>query len=400
MSALDNYKARVTGTIGSSVKEYVKDQVRTNLDKFLEKSQYGMDVEIEGEQFRIGIMTGKMTDIRDEVLVLSKPDVLKMGTLFKWEEEYWVVVKREARVIKESFYGTAYRCNVDLKWVDENGDLISQKAYAKGRGMSSILVENKYIQNPDMTREVDTPITVITQRNLKLEKDMRFLFNGQPYRVTFIDNLSIDGTTILGMYDDILQDGDDVVNNVANYKKYDYSISLDFESDVVLEPGQSFTVDYHIIDNGEIAAPKDVIIEVPEDTCKIEGLTITPLVAEDIPVRVVSAKNELIYTEFVIHSGAEWIEENIFIVGPDTIAWDTTAKYRLNNNSDAEFVVTFPAKVKGSTSIELNSVSISIKDKYAGTIKLVAMTDEGIYMKDIKIVTAGEVVECTKKTHL
>ena len=64
-----------------------------------------MDVEIDGEQFRIGIMTGSMTDVRDEVLVLSKPDVLKMGTLFKWEDEYWVVVKREARVIKESFYG-------------------------------------------------------------------------------------------------------------------------------------------------------------------------------------------------------------------------------------------------------------------------------------------------------
>ena len=46
MSALENYKSRVTGTIGSSLKEYVKDQVRTNLDIFLEKSQYGMDVTI------------------------------------------------------------------------------------------------------------------------------------------------------------------------------------------------------------------------------------------------------------------------------------------------------------------------------------------------------------------
>lgn len=390
MSALDNYKARVTGTIGSSVKEYVKDQVRTNLDKFLDKSQYGMDVEIDGEQFRIGIMTGSMTDVRDEVLVLSKPDVLKMGTLFKWEDEYWVVVKREARVIKESFYGTAYRCNVDLKWVDKNGDLISQKAYAKGRGMSSILVENKSTQPPEMMRMVDTPITVITQRNQNLEQDMRFLFNGQPYRVTFIDNLSIDGTTILGMYDDILQEGDDVVNNVANYKCYDYAISLDFEPDVILEPGETFTVEYHTLVDGVIAdTNKDVIIEVPEDTCKIDGLTITPLVSEDIPVKVISASNELIYSEFVIHSGEEWIKENIFIVGPDVIKWNGTAKYYLNTKTDAEFIITFPPKVKGTYKTTSNAVAIGVGDKFSGTIKLVAMTDEGIYMKDITISSEG-----------
>lgn len=389
MSALDNYKARVTGTIGSSVKEYVKDQVRTNLDKFLDKSQYGMDVEIDGEQFRIGIMTGSMTDVRDEVLVLSKPDVLKMGTLFKWEDEYWVVVKREARVIKESFYGTAYRCNVDLKWVNSEGDLISQKAYAKGRGMSSILVENKSTQPPDIMRMVDTPITVITQRNLNLEQDMRFLFNGQPYRVTFIDNLSIDGTTILGMYDDILQEGDDVVNNVANYKRYNYSISLDFEPDVVLEPGESFTVDYHMLVDGEISCNKDVIIEAPEDTCKIEGLTITPLVSEDIPIKVISATNELIYAEFVIHSGEEWIKENVFIVGPDTIKWNSVAKYTLNTKADAEFIVTFPPKVDGTYKTTNNAIAIGVEDKFSGVIKLVAMTDEGIYMKDITITTAG-----------
>lgn len=389
MSALDNYKARVNGTVGSSLKEYVKNQVRTNLDIFLENSQYGMDVLIDGEEQRIGIMTGGMTDIRDEVLVLSKPDVLKMGTLFEWEKEFWVVVKREARVIKESFYGTAYRCNVDLKWVDKDGNLISQKAYAKGRGMSSILVENKYTQPPVMAREVDTPITVITQRNLELEQDMRFLFDGQPYRVTFVDNLSIDGTTILGMYDDILHDGDDTVNNVADYTKYNYSISLDFEPDVVLEVGQEFTVDYHIIYGGEIGEMKDVIIEAPEDTCEIKGLTIKPLVPDDIPVRVISATNELIYAEFVIHSGAEWIEENIFIVGPDTLPWNSTAKYRLNNNADAEYIVTLPPKVKGTVDTTLKDVTISIKDKYSGTIKVVVMTDEGIYAKDIEIVTTG-----------
>lgn len=398
MGALENYKARVTGTIGSSLKEYVKNQVRTNLDIFLEKSQYGMDVsiyDIDSEGWnsnRIGIMTGAMTDIRDEVLVLSKINVLKMGTLFKWDDEYWVVVKREARVIKESFYGTAYRCNVDLKWVDKEGNLRSQKAYAKGRGMSSILVENKYTEPPVMAREVDTPITVITQRNLDLEQDMRFLFNGQPYRVTFVDNLSTDGTTILGMYDDILQDGDDVVNNIANYNKR-YEIKLDFESDVVLEVDQPFEVTYSVFRNGEPVETKDIIISVEDDlSAKIEGNIITPLKATDIGVRVGLKDNELVYQDFVIHSGDEWIKDNIFIVGPDKIVWNGVAEYYLNNKANAEFIPTFPTKVKGSFETTENSIKISVKDKYAGTINLVVITaDSEIYTKDIKIISAEEV---------
>lgn len=394
MSALDNYKARVTGTVGSSLKEYVKNQVRTNLDVFLDKSQYGMDVSIyniENKDWnpdRIGIMTGSMTDIRDEVLVLSKLNVLKMGTLFKWDDEYWVVVKREARVIKESFYGTAYRCNVDLKWVDKDGNLQSQKAYAKGRGMSSILVENKYTEPPVTAREVDTPITVITQRNLALEQDMRFLFNGQPYRVTFVDNLSTDGTTILGMYDDILQDGDDVENNIANYNKR-YEIRLDFEPDVVLEVGQPFEVTYDVYRNGEAVDSKEIVLSIDDsEAATIEGNVITPLKAEDIVVTVCLKNNELITQQFVIHSGEEWIEDNVFIVGPDKIVWNKSGEYHLNNKSDAEFIVTFPAKVKGKIDKTNNNIVISIGDKYAGTIKLVIMTDSDIYTKDIEIITA------------
>ena len=393
MGVLENYKARVTGTVGSSLKEYVKNQVRTNLDTFLEKSQYGMDVsiyDIDAEDWnpnRIGIMTGAMTDIRDEVLVLSKIDVLKMGTLFKWDNEYWVVVKREARVIKESFYGTAYRCNVDLKWVDKEGNLRTQKAYAKGRGMSSILVENKYTDPPVMAREVDTPITVITQRNLSLEQDMRFLFNGQPYRVTFVDNLSTDGTTILGMYDDILQDGDDTENNIANYNRR-YELRLNFDSDVILEVGKPFEVNYEIFKNGEITDKKDIILTVedPNDV-SIVGNVITPLVAKDITVKVSLKDNELIYKEFVIHSGDEWIKDNIYIIGPDTIVWNGSAEYYLINKVDAEFVPTFPLKVKGTYKTTNNSITISIKDKYSGTIKLVVMTGTDIYTKEIRIVS-------------
>lgn len=387
MNLIENYSNRVNKSIGSSLKDYVKTQVKTNLDTFLEQSQYGMDVEIDGKIERIGIMTAGMTDIRDEVLVLSKPNILKMGTLFKWDDEYWVVVKREARVIKESFYGTAYRCNVDLRWIDKNGVLISQKAYAKGRGMGSILVENKYTNLPIMSRDVDTPITVITQRNLNLEQDMRFLFNGQPYRVTFIDNLSIDGTTILGMYDDIIHDGDDIINNIADFTKYNYEIKFNFEKDVTLQVGEEFEVDYEILYNGEIIDKKEIILDADQDKCKIENLVITPLEPEDIYVKAFLKDNELIKNDFIIHSGYPIINDNIFIVGPDKIEWNSSASYKLNNDNDAEFKAILPSRVKGNITVESNSITIEIGDKYSGTIKILATNGKNEYSKDVDIVT-------------
>lgn len=393
MGALENYQRRVAGTIGSSVKEYVKGQVRTNLDRFLENSQYGMDVIIDGKEERIGIMTGAMSDTRDEVLVLSKPDTLKMGTLFEWENEFWVVVKREARVIKESFYGTAYRCNVDLKWVNKDGMLVSQKAYAKGRGLSSILVENKYTDPPVISREVDTPITVITQRNLELEQDMRFLFDKQPYRVTFIDNLSIDGTTILGMYDDIIHDGDDLENNIADYNNH-YTIELDFETPIIGKVGEPFEVTYTLLNDGVEDDTKEIIISAPEGKADIEGNKITPLVEESIPVVVSLAQNELIYAGFTIEAGEEWTsEENLFVVGPDKIAWNKEATYSLNTGAAVQFIVDDKAapKVKWKKVETDTKITISVGEKYSGKLILSAMFEgpDGleIITKDIEIVS-------------
>ena len=97
--------------------------------------------------------------------------------------------------------------------------------------------------------------------------------------------------------------------------------------------------------------------------------------------------NELIYKEFVIHSGDEWIKDNIYIIGPDTIVWNGSAEYYLNNKEDAEFVPTFPSKVKGTYKTTNNSITISIKDKYSGTIKLIIMTGTDIYTKEIRIVS-------------
>ena len=389
MGIVENYKKRVSGTIAPSLKEYVKTQVRTTLDTFLETSQYGMDVLVDGKEERIGIMTGGMSDTRDEILVLSKPGVLKMGTLFEWESDFWIVVKREVRVIKESFYGTAYRCNIDLKWVDKDGQLFSQKAYAKGRGLSSVLVENKYTAPPIMSREVDTPITVITQFNQKLEQEMRFLFASQPYRVTFVDSLSVDGATILGMYDDILHDGDDVINNIADYNKK-YTIELAFkEEDVILEMGKPFEVKYDVLLNGEIVESKDILIKGEANLISIEGNVITPLVEGDIPLIICLAQNELINTSFVIHSGTEQVVDNTFIIGPDQVAWNNKAFYELNTQEDAEFTAEVKSKVKRDIEITPKGILISIGDKYSGVINITATTATDVYTKTIEIVSMG-----------
>ena len=240
-----------------------------------------------------------------------------------------------------------------------------------------------------MSREVDTPITVITQFNQKLEQEMRFLFASQPYRVTFVDSLSVDGATILGMSDDILHDGDDVINNIADYNKK-YTIELAFkEEDVILEMGKPFEVKYDVLLNGEIVESKDILIKGEANLISIEGNVITPLVEGDIPLIICLAQNELINTSFVIHSGTEQVVDNTFIIGPDQVAWNNKAFYELNTQEDAEFTAEVKSKVKRDIEITPKGILISIGDKYSGVINITATTATDVYTKTIEIVSMG-----------
>ena len=80
--------------------------------------------------------------------------------------------------------------------------------------------------------------------------------------------------------------------------------------------------------------------------------------------------------------------EEIYIEGPDFIEWNNSATYKLSNEADAEFEVEWFSKIKHDMPIFTNnSVTIKIKDKYSGDIKITANTNGQIIEKTVYIKT-------------
>jgi hypothetical protein len=383
------YRDRVKGKNKSSLSEYTKTQIENNLKRFLEDSQYGFDVEVNGFVKRIAIMgqTG-LSEVKEGVYVLSEKDVLKTGDSFKWNDDFWLIVKKSVRVLGESFYGEAYKCNIQLKWVDKDGVLRTENAYGKGRGIGSAITEGTKSQGPVVMRTSDVPLVVAAKRRLDFHKDMRFILNGFAYRIISIDNITVDGCSILSMIDDTIQDGDDLVNSVASYDKY--YIVLDFLPQLNLRVGEPFEIKYKIMKNGVYYTDLGISIEADISAFNIDGNYLTPILIGSYNVIIRSLVNENVFESIAIEvSEEEEVDANIYIVGKTRLGWGETSSYYLSNGELALFTLSNTTKSRVTLTQDDTIATLSVGDKYSGIVSLSATHGENVYVKEIEITANG-----------
>ena len=97
--------------------------------------------------------------------------------------------------------------------------------------------------------DTDWNMMAATQQNLAFHPEMRFIIKGQAYRVTNVDNVSIDNVSILSFVDDRLLDTDDTENMIAYSNVYDYTIHRDIE--------YGCSVEYAIKNYGDFGVEKN-----------------------------------------------------------------------------------------------------------------------------------------------
>lgn len=154
-----------------------------------------------------------------------------IGTMYYYSDNYWIAVKTDEYGSPTKSVGVR-RCNNIARWIDpDNGALIEQHC---------ILDYNYSGTQPKYQKDVNTPNgnkTLIIQGNshtLKLKKNQRFVFNGQPFVLNGIDNFQqpnavSENTTILFFnisLDLEYSQYDDYENNIANAYSYLYSINI------------------------------------------------------------------------------------------------------------------------------------------------------------------------------
>ena len=395
----EEYKDRVHYK-GNSKREYVKTKVKESIDSLIKDSQYGFTISVYNKDDKtytdheVAILSTKATQEYEAANVIAPLEIgLEKGVLFRWDENDWILLKKVFRPDQPGFNGIAYRCTGFLKWIDKDTkELHIQPAYIRsGRITNAVGV------TPDVTRifdnirmhDTDWNMVAATQKKLDFHPEMRFIINGQAYRVSNVDNVSIDNVSILSLVDDKLLDTDDIINGIAYDDVYEYTIKNKLTDDTKLYAGDVMELPVLILRNG-VEVDEDVILTSSDESIiQVDGRRLIGRGLGTAIINVALALNNTISIDIPIEVSEEHTQQEvkIYITGDDYIEWGTSQTYMLSDGSPAAFEVETLSKIRKEISFTENSVTISIKDKYSGTFIISADTAQGRVEKTVYIRT-------------
>lgn len=395
----EEYKDRVHYK-GNSKREYVKTKVKESIDSLIKDSQYGFTISVYNKDDKtytdheVAILSTKATQEYEAANVIAPLEIgLEKGVLFRWDENDWILLKKMFRPDQPGFNGIAYRCTGFLKWIDKDTkELHIQPAYIRsGRITNAVGV------TPDVTRifdnirmhDTDWNMVAATQKKLDFHPEMRFIINGQAYRVSNVDNVSIDNVSILSLVDDKLLDTDDIINGIAYDDVYEYTIKNKLTDDTKLYAGDVMELPVLVLRNG-VEVDEDVILTSSDESIiQVDGRRLIGRGLGTAIINVALALNNTISIDIPIEVSEEHTQQEvkIYITGDNYIEWGTSQTYMLSDGSPAAFEVETLSKIRKEISFTENSVTISIKDKYSGTFIISADTAQGRVEKTVYIRT-------------
>lgn len=395
----EEYKDRVHYK-GNSKREYVKTKVKESIDSLIKDSQYGFTISVYNKDDKtytdheVAILSTKATQEYEAANVIAPLEIgLEKGVLFRWDENDWILLKKMFRPDQPGFNGIAYRCTGFLKWIDKDTkELHIQPAYIRsGRITNAVGV------TPDVTRifdnirmhDTDWNMVAATQKKLDFHPEMRFIINGQAYRVSNVDNVSIDNVSILSLVDDKLLDTDDIINGIAYDDVYEYTIKNKLTDDTKLYAGDVMELPVLVLRNG-VEVDEDVILTSSDESIiQVDGRRLIGRGLGTAIINVALALNNTISIDIPIEVSEEHTQQEVklYITGDDYIEWNSSQTYMLSDGSPAVFEVETLSKIRKEISFTENSVTISIKDKYSGTFIISADTAQGRVEKTVYIRT-------------
>jgi len=204
----------------------------------------------------IDLSTGQKKS--DDWKVFSYRDLsfqTRIGLMYKYADNYWLTINTD-ELGGATKSVQVRRCNNVLKWIDPDNGYLHQVP----------CVIDYSIQSPQPQKDKEIVvgnghITVWCQGNsetLKLRKNQRFLFNGEPYMLTSYNNMLQNGivddsTSILyfDMFLGTIHPEDNEKDSIADFTEYVYTIQAN--SSVTKQVnGFSGKLDATVMLNGEV----------------------------------------------------------------------------------------------------------------------------------------------------
>jgi hypothetical protein len=291
------------------------------------------------------------------------------------------------------FNGIAYRCTGELKWIDDDGVLHIQPAYIRsGR------ITNALGVTPDVNRVFDNIVMHDTDWNMMaatqqpnplplLHPEMRFIIKGQSYRVTNVDNVSIDNVSILSFVDDKTLDTDDLINDIAYSDEYEYIIENDLGEEVKLYAGDVMELPVRVLRDGIKVNEEYTLVSNDNSIVEVNG---NKLIGRGLGTATVTAtlnrnKTIAVDIEIIVSEQHDLQASQLFIEGSDYIEWNSGENgendYFFSTREPGQFTYEVQSKIRVTSEDikndddEIIGIRLIVKDKYAGKIKIKGITE-------------------------
>ena len=221
--------------------------------------EYATDVYTIGEELVFGSMNFMDTRVRivhivqnnvarklgddfKELIFQDMQHAKGMGMRYFFNNNYWITINSDYY-----HYVTAStiirRCNNTANWILSNGEVHQEVCNIEYADKNNTFDQNENIGIP----RGDITVTLQYNQYTKLiSVDDRLIFNGQAFRCRYVDNYLRGETLIndssplvyLTMIKDNISVEDDLINNVANANRYEYSVSI---NETMFEQSIGFT---------------------------------------------------------------------------------------------------------------------------------------------------------------
>lgn len=390
---------------GKTKRDYVNTKVRESIDSLVDESQYGFTITLltkdpnTKEEIRndydVAILSTKSTQDYERANIIAHNEVgLDRGSLFEWNKEKWIVLQKMFRPEQPGFNGYAYRCTGALKWIDKDGRLQVRPGYiSSGRTTNSLTYtpDVNYKMDNILLHDTDWSMIAAIQQDFTIHNEMRFIIKGKAYRVTNIDNVSIDNVSILSLVDDKLLDSDIVYEDGTGIASETlYKLQSDIKLPMQLFAGDIKAMPVSVYEHGELVEEEIIYSSSNPEIAEIQNDTIIGRGIGECIITCSLKKNPVVAMEFKVSVTAEHTEDTpvYYIIGPDTLAWNTTGEYRLSNGAETNFEVDVFSKMRPIININSDSVLIELKDRYGGNIVITTEYEGNIIKKDVVIKTA------------
>lgn len=381
---------------GATTKDQYINISKKYFEDYLLSSPNADTIILDGISITVAIHENRQDDskISKYFLIGLDHDILT-GNLIQWNQEYWLVIRKEKRTIESYHKVLALRCNYVLKWIDEYGVFNQSPTYMFGHMEQKINEsfsqwKGTYVADGNKNLELILPFQ-------RIPDQQRFIIKNEAWRAVEKDLASVDGILYMTLIEDnVNQFKDDFSQNIANIDQLGNSyIDLGITT-LSISIDETFTFTPILYKDGKIISDATFNYLLNNNNSQITNSTITGKIVGQSILTVILLNTELT-ANCIVNITESIVDKNIIqIVGDEKIKWGKTRTYTVmynNGTTSSELESTF--EIFGNENniisiVNFDSTSFTIMANSlgkTGLLTLKATTIYGIIEKEINIVS-------------